>query len=92
MSSAFDPALADFSGIVDNEDLFVSGVIHQANITVDEEGTEAAAATAITMETTSAEIEEPLEFFVDQPFIYAIMDQETGAILFMGRVMNPADG
>ena len=44
------------------------------------------------METTSAEIEEPLEFFVDQPFIYVIADQETGAVLFMGRVLNPADG
>ena len=66
-------------------------MIHKAFVKVDESGTEAAAATAVIMEATSAPVDEPVEMRVDHPFIYAIYDQETGTILFLGRVLNPAE-
>jgi serpin B len=92
MTDAFDPDLADFSGIVDPavERLFISDVIHKAFVRVDEQGTEAAAATAVVFEATSAMPSEPVVFHADRPFIFVIYEQETGAVLFMGRVVNPA--
>ncbi|MCK4996453.1 MAG: hypothetical protein KAR55_06140, partial [Thermoplasmatales archaeon] len=59
-------------------------------VEVNEEGTEAAAATAIIMEATAFP-DEPKSFIADHPFIFLIQHKETGAILFMGRVMNPAE-
>ena len=83
----FDPIEADLSGIADLEQLYVSGVIHQANITVDEQGTEAAAATAAVVSATSAP---PLaSLTVDRPFIYVIRGGQAGEMLFMGRVLEP---
>ena len=79
---------ADFSGMTGNKDLFISDVIHKAFVSVDEAGTEAAAATAVIMELTAMP-EEPIEVTLDRPFIFLIRDMETGAILFIGRVMNP---
>jgi serpin B len=79
---------ADFSGMTGNKDLFISNVIHKAFVSVDEAGTEAAAATAVIMELTAMP-EEPIEVTLDRPFIFLIRDIETGAILFIGRVMNP---
>lgn len=92
MPTAFAPGQADFSGIDDTRDLFISDVIHKATITLDEEGTEAAAATAVIMELTSAmpEPEEPVEMRIDRPFIFAIYDTQTGATLFAGRVLDPS--
>ncbi len=69
-------------------DLFISDVIHKAFVSVDEAGTEAAAATAVIMRTTSAPAE-PVAVVLDRPFIFLIRDIETGAILFVGRVMDP---
>ncbi len=83
----FDPNAADLSGIADVEQLYVSDVIHQANITVDEQGTEAAAATAAVVGTTSAP--PPANLTVDQPFIYLIRGGQAGEILFMGRLLQP---
>ena len=88
MPLAFDPDRADFSGITTEEQLFVSAVIHQANIDVDEKGTEAAAATAATMQTTSLPAD-PVTLRVDRPFLFALRDLPTGAILFLGRVTDP---
>jgi serpin B len=89
MPTAFSDA-ADFSGMTTAEKLTISAVIHQANITVDEEGTEAAAATAVVMRTTSApEPLEPVELIVDRPFVFAIRDNPTGALLFMGHIGDP---
>jgi serpin B len=90
---AFDADQADFSRITsDPEGLVLSEVIHQARIRVDEKGTEAVAATAI--EWLSAGIEEdpvePIRFVVDRPFLFLIRDQETGTILFLGRLLNPS--
>ena len=79
---------ADFSGIDGAPDLYVSEVIHQAMIAVDEKGTEAAAATAVVVETTSAVFGENLT--VDRPFLFAIRDEATGTILFLGRVVDPS--
>ena len=79
---------ADFSGMTGNKDLSIDEVIHKAFVSVDEAGTEAAAATAVIMRLTAAP-EEPVAVTVDRPFIYLIRDIETGSILFIARVMNP---
>lgn len=79
---------ADFSGMTGGRDLFISQVIHKAFVDVNEEGTEAAAATGVVMRLTAAPMETP-EFRADRPFIFVIKDNATGAILFMGRVANP---
>jgi serpin B len=90
MPRAFDPDTADFSGITAAEQLYISAVIHQANIDVDEKGTEAAAATAVVMGTTSVPVEAPVTMRVDRPFIFLLRDVPTGAVVFMGRVVDPA--
>jgi serpin B len=90
MPSAFDPAAADFSAMTDDERLFIAAVVHQANITVDERGTEAAAATAIGMATTSAPIDPPVDLIIDRPFLFAVRDVPTGAIVFLGRIGDPS--
>jgi serpin B len=79
---------ADFSGMTGKKDLFISDVIHKAFVSVDEAGTEAAAATAVIMELTAMP-ETPVEVTLNRPFIFLIRDIDTGAILFVGRVMNP---
>jgi serpin B len=76
---------ADLTGIAD-ADLFVSDVVHAANITVDETGTEAAAATAVAIDESGAP---PASLTVDRPFIYLIRDDPNGQILFMGRLLVP---
>ena len=91
MTDAFDPDRADFSGMDGNRDLYIGAVLHKAFVSVDEDGTEAAAATAVIMKTTSAPLAEPLNFTVDRPFIYLIRDGQTGSILFMGRVVEPVE-
>ncbi len=82
---------ADFSGITDSTSLKIGFVIHQSFVEVNEEGTEAAAATAVGMEATgiSPTHPEPLLFNADHPFIFIIRHESTGQILFMGRVGNP---
>jgi serpin B len=81
---------ADFSGMTTEDELRIGAVIHQANITVDEFGTEAAAATAVFMETTSAApSDEPVELVVDRPFLFAVRDRTSAAVLFLGRVGDP---
>ena len=87
LSSMFDPGKADFSGIADMN-LFVQTVVHKAYILVNEEGTEAAAATGIGVGFTSAP-SEPVVLTVDKPFLYFIRHLPTGNCLFMGRVVDP---
>jgi serpin B len=89
MPAAFDPSRADFGGITTQEQLFISAVIHQANMTVDEAGTEAAAATVVGMDTTSAPIDR-VELRVDHPFLVVLRDRTTGAVVFLARVADPA--
>lgn len=82
---------ADFSGMTASEPLTIGGVIHQANITVDEVGTEAAAATAIVMVGTSAPIEQDtVALTIDRPFTFWLRETATNTIVFMGRVNDPS--
>jgi serpin B len=90
MSHAFDASRADFSGMTGNRDLFISAVFHKAFVAVDEEGTEAAAATAVVMKATSAPMID-LELTIDRPFIFMIRDLSSGQILFVGRMTNPLE-
>jgi serpin B len=90
MPLAFSQTGADFSGMTGSRDLFISKVIHQAFVNVDEKGTEAAAATVVTMSLMSAPQHiEPKIFKADHPFIFLIRDDTTGSILFMGTIMKP---
>lgn len=88
MPDAFNRDLADFSGMTGGRDLFIDKVLHQADISVDEEGTEAAAATAVIMGPTSALMPQA-QLIIDRPFIFAIRDLSSGQILFLGRVLDP---
>ena len=90
MSLAFSDK-ADFSGMSAQEQLYFSAVIHKAFVDVNEEGTEAAAATAVAVR-LAAELprpEEPVEFRADHPFMFLIRDSRTQAVLFLGRLVNP---
>jgi serpin B len=89
MKAAFDPDTADFSGMTKQEKLYISDVIHEAYIDVDEEGTEAAAATAVVMRATAAMPTQQVELNIDRPFLFVIRDRPTGMMLFMGRVTDP---
>ncbi len=86
MPLAFSEA-ADFSGMDGTRELLISDVVHQAFVKVNEQGTEAAAATGVVAGVTSAP--EPLTLTVDRPFLFLIRDRATGAILFLGRVAEP---
>jgi len=88
MPIAFSPD-ADFSGMTGSRDLFIDDVLHKAFVSVDEAGTEAAAATAVIM-TLTAVPSPPVEVIVDRPFVFLIHDIETGTILFVGRIVNPS--
>ena len=89
MTDAFS-GNADFSGMNGRRDLAISAVIHKAYVDVNEEGTEAAAATAVTMRLTSmAPGPRPPVFRADHPFLFLIRDNQSGSLLFIGRVMNP---
>ncbi len=90
MRSAFDPAQADFSGITGRRDLSISSVVHQAYVDVNEEGTEAAAATAVVARTSAVMREETIVLHADHPFLFLIRENQTGTILFLGRMVNPS--
>jgi serpin B len=91
MKLAFDPNSADFTGITTQEPLYISKVIHQANIDVVEQGTTAAAVTAVAMTAGAAPAQpEHVQLHVDKPFLYFIRDTRSGAVLFMGRVDDPS--
>ena len=90
VQDAFTSA-ADFSGITSAVRLFISAVVHQAYIDVDEQGTEAAAATAVAMRPMALRRgPEPVRMIVDRPFLFAITDTATGLPLFLGQVTRPA--
>jgi len=88
MAIAFDPDRADFSAMIDAQ-AFINRVQHKTFIEVNEQGTEAAGSTGISIGVTSAPIDPPFQMVVDRPFFYAIQDNQTGSILFMGTVVNP---
>jgi serpin B len=82
---------ADLSGIDGTRELYASSVVHQAFVNEDENGTEAAAATALVMRAGAAFHRTPLEVRVDRPFLFWIIDRPTSTILFAGRVVDPTD-
>jgi serpin B len=95
MPSAFDPGTADFTGIATRSEgpLYIDDVIHQANIDVDEAGTEAAAATAVEMGAGGCTGPEPAKVVtlrLNRPYLFVLRDVPTGAILFIGRVTDPS--
>jgi len=94
MKDAFVEDRADLTGIaaLPNAPLHISDVFHQAFVSVDEQGTEAAAATAVVVgRTTSAPVDPPkvIEVRIDKPFLFFVRDNATGAVLFLGRVVKP---
>ena len=89
MTDAFTPG-ADFSGMDGERDLFISAVVHKAFVDVNEEGTEAAAATGVVMRMNAVRMPRPTPIFrADHPFIFLIRDLHSGSILFLGRVVDP---
>lgn len=90
MKLAFEPGRADFSGMSTSSSFVISAVIHKAYVQTDEEGTEAAAATGVTMRATAVLARhEPKQFRADHPFVFAIVHRQSGAILFFGRLTSP---
>jgi len=94
VAAAFDRDKADFSGITTAEPLSIGAAMHKAFINVDEQGTEAAAATGVVMSRRVAVFQPspPIVVTVDRPFLFAITDVGTGLPLFLGRVTNPLAG
>lgn len=90
MERAFNPDRADFSGMNGRRDLYLSAAVHKAFVDVNEEGTEAAAATGIAVGATSAAPMPPPVFRADHPFVFLVRDNRTKSILFLGRLTNPA--
>ena len=89
MGIAFDSDNADFTRINSDGGLYISRILHKTFIETNEEGTEAAAVTAVEVGVTSVGPEQPYAFIVDRPFVYFIQEKSTGTILFIGTVMNP---
>jgi len=87
MKEAFTES-ANFSGITEQEKLFISAVAHKANITVDEEGTEAAASTAVMMTKTSVMMD-TIDFKVDKPFFFILRNNKNNLIYFIGKISKP---
>lgn len=83
MGIAFDAGKADFSGMCSDGRVWIDEVKHKTHLTVNEEGTEAAAVTSVRMK------KGPRAIYVDRPFFFAIRDNETGAMLFMGSIVEP---
>ena len=91
MPLAFDQGRADFSGMTGRPDLCIGAVVHKAFVEVDEQGTTAAAATAVVMRERSVPRPPPV-FRADHPFLFLIRDQRTGSVLFLGRLAAPSPG
>lgn len=81
---------ADFSGMTGHKELFISEIVHKAFVQVNEEGTEAAAATGVVMRLTSVQ-PKPIVFRADRPFIFIIKDNLSGSVLFIGRIVEPQE-
>lgn len=93
MRLAFSDAKADFSGMNGRkDDLYIQAAVHKAFVDVNEEGTEAAAATAVTLGERGGPPRPPPVFRADHPFLFLIRDLRSGSLLFIGRVANPAAG
>lgn len=92
MTEAFEPLQADFTNMLTKppkDNLSISAVVHKAFVDVHEEGTEAAAATGVVLQTRGLQPAEPQVFRADHPFLFLIRHNPTGIVLFLGRVENP---
>jgi serpin B len=85
----YKPEFANFSGMDGGYCLYISAIFHKAFVKVEEKGTEAAAATAVVMTDVTSVPPSPLELTLDRPFIFLIRDNQTGSVLFVGRVLSP---
>ncbi len=92
LRAAFGDGEVDFRGIEPSNKLVVADVVHQTWVQCDEDGVEAAAATAVVMKRTSAPAGEPKQFVADRPFAFVLRDVRTGLVLFAGRVADPRGG
>ena len=90
MGDLFTEGVADLSGVDGSKELYVSQVLHQAVVDVNEEGTEAAAATAVVMMMRSAAFHQETKFRADHPFLFFIQHKPTKSILFLGRLVKPS--
>ena len=88
-NDAFSDATADFTGIARGPKLFISGIFHQASLRATESGTVASAATGVVIATRHATVMDAARIVFDRPFFLAIVDEPTGTILFLGRVLDP---
>ncbi len=88
MKDALEYPAADFTGMSETKELYIGLVIHKSFVEVNEEGTEAAAATAVVMR-AGGRPPEPVPLTIDRPFLFLIRDAKTGAILFLGRILDP---
>jgi len=88
MADAFDHELADFSGMTGVRELYITDVVHKAYVDVNEEGTEAAAATGVVVGVVSMPADQ-VTLRVDRPFVFMIVDRISGTVLFVGRVLDP---
>ena len=92
MPLAFDEARADFSGMLKGgEPFYLSGVVHKVFVDVNEEGTESAAATGVTLEARSLQADRPV-FRADHAFVFLIRDRHSGQMLVLGRLADPCGG
>ena len=89
MTDALDASKADFTGMTEGRELYISDVVHKAILSLDEKGTEAAAATGVVMRLTAA-LRVDATVAVDRPFVFLIRDVTTGAVVFVGRVLDPS--
>jgi serpin B len=89
VTAGFNQSEADFSGITDDQRIFIDLVMHKAVLRVDEQGFEGAAATAVVMRMVSVDLSTPVPFHVDQPFLVLIRHPRTGAVYFVARVTEP---
>jgi serpin B len=89
MGIAFAPYEADFAKMYKDGNIYISEVRHKTFVKVNEEGTEAAAVTSVEMGTTSADPDMPITFRADHPFVFIIRENESGTILFIGKIVDP---
>ena len=91
MAQAFDPNVADFSGLaqVPGQNAYIQAVYHKTFLRIDEKGTEAAAATGVTVGITAEPVLD-FQMTLNRPFLCAIQDQKTGMILFLGTIVHPS--
>ena len=91
MGIAFKKGLADFSKMRSDNDLFISSVLHKTFVEVNEEGTEAAAVTVVETAVSSVSLSHGFSMIINRPFLFVIRENRSGAIMFIGKIVNPKE-